>query len=221
MMKMAMVTFVIVLIFTGCSSGGGVQSSTITDPTTKTMINKVTKNELVSGQIIYNHNYDNMDRGNHDFVGQIAIDLKYYNEHTMTTGGCAYIKSPETNKSLGEYSISRVIGLPGEKVKIEKGQIYINGKLLDTFYGRAHRMGHDLDSLKKSLESTDLEEHIRENIKNNVIYFQQLIMNEIEISENSVYLVDDDWFRSIDSRLFGSLPTDNIEGKVLAVIGGT
>ena len=40
MMKITMVTFVIVLIFTGCSSGG--TSSTITDPTTKTMINKVT-----------------------------------------------------------------------------------------------------------------------------------------------------------------------------------
>ena len=214
-----MVTFVIVLIFTGCSSGG--TSSTITDPTTKTMINKVTNNELVSGQIIYNHNYDNMDRGNHDFVGQIAIDLKYYNEHAISRGDIVYFKNPETRKNLGEYSISRVIGLPGEKVKIEKGQIYINGKLLDTFYGRAHRLGHDLDSLKKSLESTDLEEHIRENIKNNVNYFQQLIMNEIKISENSVYLVDDDWFRSIDSRLFGSLPTDNIEGKVLAEIGGS
>ncbi len=216
---MKMVTFVIVLIFTGCSSGG--TSSTITDPTTKTMINKVTNNELVSGQIIYNHNYDNMDRGNHDFVGQIAIDLKYYNEHAISRGDIVYFKNPETRKNLGEYSISRVIGLPGEKVKIEKGQIYINGKLLDTFYGRAHRLGHDLDSLKKSLESTDLEEHIRENIKNNVNYFQQLIMNEIKISENSVYLVDDDWFRSIDSRLFGSLPTDNIEGKVLAEIGGS
>ena len=162
-----------------------------------------------------------MDRGNHDFVGQIAIDLKYYNEHAISRGDIVYFKNPETRKNLGEYSISRVIGLPGEKVKIEKGQIYINGKLLDTFYGRAHRLGHDLDSLKKSLESTDLEEHIRENIENAVNYFQQLIMKEIEISENSVYLVDDDWFRSIDSRLFGSLPTDNIEGKVLAVIGGS
>jgi signal peptidase I len=120
MMKMAMVTFVIVLIFTGCSSGG--TSSTITDSTTKTMINKITNNELDSGQIVYNHNYDNMDRGNHDFVGQVAIDLKYYNVHVISRGDIVYFKNPETKKNLGEYSISRVIGLPGEKVKIEKGQ---------------------------------------------------------------------------------------------------
>jgi signal peptidase I len=80
-------------------------------------------------------------------------------------------------------------------------------------------LGHDFDSLKKSLKSTDLEEHIRENIENAVNYFQQLNLKEIEISEDSVYLVGDDWLRSNDSRLFGSLPTDNIEGKVLAVIG--
>ena len=216
-MKITMVTFVIVLIFTGCSSGG--TSSTITDPTTKTMINKVTNKELDSGQIVYNHSSDNMDRGNHDFVGQIAIDLKYYNEHAISRGDIVYFKNPK--KNLGEYSISRVIGLPGEKVKIEKGQIFINGKLLDTFYGRAHRLGHDLDSLKKSLESTDLEEHIRVNIENVVNYFQQLNLKEIEISEDSVYLVGDDWLRSNDSRLFGSLPTDKIEGKVMAVIGGS
>ena len=47
--------------------------------------------------------------------------------------GYRILQNPETKKNLGEYSISRVIGLPGEKVKIDKGQIFINGKLLDTF----------------------------------------------------------------------------------------
>ena len=85
-------------------------------------------------------------------------------------------------------------------MKIEKGQIYINGKLLDTFYGRAHRLGHDLDSLRKSLDNIDLEEHIRENIENVVNYFQRLTLKEIEISEDSVYIVGDDWLHSNDSR---------------------
>ncbi|MGO4789437.1 signal peptidase I [Paenibacillus sp. 2KB_20] len=218
MMKVVIIVIVFGLIFAACSSSDRT-SKIITDSITKPTINTVTKNELDSGQVIYNHNYDNMDRGNHDLEGQVVVDLKYYNDHAISRGDIVYFTNPETKKNLGEYSISRVIGLPGEKVKIEKGQIYINGKLLDAFYGRAHRLGADLDSLKKALERVDLEDYIRKNIKNNVDYFQQLSMEEIEIPEDSAYLVGDDWLRSNDSKLFGSLPTDKIEGKVVGVIG--
>ncbi|WP_251536998.1 signal peptidase I [Paenibacillus lactis] len=217
MMRVVIVLFVFVLIFTGCSSDK--TSKIITDSITKPTINTVTNHELDSGQIIYNHNYDNMDRGNHDLEGQVVIDLKYYNDHSISRGDIVYFRNPETKKNLGEYSISRVIGLPGEKVKIEKGQIYINDKLLDAFYGRAHRLGDDLESLKKALERDNMETHIRKNIENNVEYFQQMSMEEIEIPEDHVYLVGDDWSRSNDSRLFGPLPTDKIEGKVAGVVG--
>ncbi|MFD3764206.1 MULTISPECIES: signal peptidase I [Paenibacillus] len=214
---MMRVVIVLSVILAGCSSGD--TSKIITDSITKPTINTVTSNELDSGQIIYNHNYDNMDRGNHDLEGQVVIDLKYYNDHSFSRGDIVYFRNPETRKNLGDYSISRVIGLPGEKVKIEKGQIYINGKMLDTFYGRAHRLGSDLDSLKEALERDNLENHIRKNIENNVDYFQQLSMEEIEIPEDHVYLVGDDWFRSNDSRLFGPLPTDKIEGRLVGVVG--
>lgn len=216
-MRVVIVLSVFVLILAGCSSGD--TSKIITDSITKPTINTVTSNELDSGQIIYNHNYDNMDRGNHDLEGQVVIDLKYYNDHSFSRGDIVYFRNPETKKNLGDYSISRVIGLPGEKVKIEKGQIYINGKMLDAFYGRAHRLGSDLDSLKEALERDNLESHIRKNIENIVEYFQQLIMEEFEIPEDHVYLVGDDWFRSNDSRLFGPLPTDKIEGRLVGVVG--
>lgn len=217
MMRVVIVLSVFVLILAGCSSGD--TSKIITDSITKPTINTVTSNELDSGQIIYNHNYDNMDRGNHDLEGQVVIDLKYYNDHSFSRGDIVYFRNPETKKNLGDYSISRVIGLPGEKVKIEKGQIYINGKMLDAFYGRAHRLGSDPDSLKEALERDNLESHIRKNIENIVEYFQQLSMEEFEIPEDHVYLVGDDWFRSNDSRLFGPLPTDKIEGRLVGVVG--
>ncbi|MCT1401330.1 signal peptidase I [Paenibacillus sp. p3-SID867] len=217
MMKVVKVAFVFVLLFAGCSPSDS--REIISDSITTPAIHTVTNNELNSRHIIYNHNYDNMDRGNHDLEGEVVIDLQYYNEHAISRGDIVYFKNSETKKNLGEYSISRVIGLPGEKVKIEKGQIFINGKLLDTFYGRAHRLGSDLESLKKALERNDLEMNIRKNIENNVDYFQQYSMKEIEIPDSSVYLVGDDWFRSNDSRLFGPLSKDNIEGKLVGVLG--
>ncbi|MBB3128645.1 hypothetical protein FHS19_003299 [Paenibacillus rhizosphaerae] len=91
----------------------GDTSKIITDSITRPMISTVTNNELDSGQIIYNHNYDNMDRGNHDLEGQVVIDLKYYNDQAISPGDIVYFTNPETKKNLGEYSISRVIGLPG------------------------------------------------------------------------------------------------------------
>ncbi|MFC5650423.1 S26 family signal peptidase [Paenibacillus solisilvae] len=68
-----------------------------------------------------------------------------------------YYQPPdELKEKMGEYDISRVIGLPGEKVKINQGQIYINDTLLETFYGRAHRLGSDVNELKNSLKRSDL-----------------------------------------------------------------
>ncbi|MFC5650619.1 signal peptidase I [Paenibacillus solisilvae] len=216
-MRKAIFSFIILFVITGCSSGG--TPITITDSTTKPTIITLTQNEVNPDQFVYNHNYDNMDRGNHDYEGQVVIDLKYYNKNAISRGDIVYFKNPETKKNLGEYSISRVIGLPGEKVKIDKGQIYINGKFLDTFYGRAHRGGHDLESLKKILKNSDLDNRTRKNIENDVNYFQESTKNEIEIPEDSVYLVGDDWLRSNDSRFFTPIPTENVEGKVLGVIG--
>lgn len=214
MMKLVIFAFVFVLIFAGCSSG-----DIITDSISKPAMSTWSSNELKSGQMIYHHNYDNMDRGNHDLEGQVVLDLKYYHDRAISRGDIVYFTNPETNKNLGKNSISRVIGLPGEKIKMENGQIYINGKRLETFYGRAHRLGDDLESLEKALEQDDLEEYIQKNIENQVKYFRQLSMEEFKIPEDSVYLVGDDWFRSNDSRLFGPLPIDKIEGKVVGVIG--
>ncbi|MCV4231051.1 hypothetical protein OHJ21_07680 [Virgibacillus sp. LDC1] len=82
MMKVVIIVIVFGLIFAACSSSDRT-SKIITDSITKPTINTVTKNELDSGQVIYNHNYDNMDRGNHDLKGQVVVDLKYYNDHAM------------------------------------------------------------------------------------------------------------------------------------------
>jgi len=37
-----------------------------------------------------------------------------------------------TKINLSENEISRIVALPGEKIRIDKGQIYINGRKLDT-----------------------------------------------------------------------------------------
>lgn len=42
-----------------------------------------------------------------------------------------------------------------------------------------------------------------------------LNLTEILIPNETVFIIGDNWARSLDSRLFGSLPYDNIVGKVM------
>ncbi|MBS4195793.1 hypothetical protein KHA97_12060 [Bacillus sp. FJAT-49870] len=48
--------------------------------------------------------------------------------------------------------MTRVIALEGEKVKISTAQFYIDGKKLDTFYGRAHDLGMDFKGFANVVE---------------------------------------------------------------------
>lgn len=45
-------------------------------------------------------------------------------------------------------------------------------------------------------------------------YFE-MDMEPIEVEENTVFVLVDQWWRGVDSKDFGLLPLDRIEGKVL------
>lgn len=166
-----------------------------------------------------------MDRGQHDYYkDQLAIDPGYYTEHTLNRGDVVYFKNPSFRDgkiNQSEFSISRIIGLPDERVKIKKGQIYINGQMLDTFYGEAHRLGQDIDSMKKLLEGNSLESNIRLNIENNIKSFQSTNIKEVKVPEGNVFIVGDDWLRSGVGQSFELLPIGNIQGKVLGYLAET
>lgn len=82
--------------------------------------------------------------------------------------------------------IKRVIGLPGEHVKIENGKVYINGKLLNEDY------------LKKGITTTA----------------SNSILTDFIVPENTVFLMGDNRPDSTDCRRFGCIPINKIESKV-------
>ncbi|MEW9674117.1 signal peptidase I [Ammoniphilus sp. 3BR4] len=199
-----------VLFLVGCSE----QSiETITDPDTKSKVEVVTNIE--SKMILYKNMYDNMDRGNHDFFDQdIVVDTQHYDENQIKRGEIVYYKTPTVNNpnlSPSEKSISRVIALSGEKIKVEKGQIYINGKMLDTFYGKYHNRGANIDDYKKMLKEGNSSDHVNGYISQ----IENTNMQEIAIPQGHVFIIGDTWDRSIDSREFGPLPQEKIIGKVI------
>lgn len=81
--------------------------------------------------------------------------------------------------------IKRIIAVAGDKVEIKDGKVYLNDE--------------------------ELEEHyLPEGIKTN-----QLNYNSLVVPENCVFVMGDNRNASMDSRTFGCIPINKIEGRVL------
>ena len=91
----------------------------------------------------------------------------------------------EINK---ESYIKRVIGLPGEHVLIQDGKVYINDVELE-------------------------EPYLQENVSTNIAPSQQPYY-DLVVPENCVFVMGDNRDHSTDSRAFGCIPLEKIEGKV-------
>lgn len=90
----------------------------------------------------------------------------------------------EINK---ESYIKRVIGLPGDHVKIKDGKVYLNGEEYDEPY------------LQDDVETTDMGKYI---------------FTDLVVPDNCVFAMGDNRDYSTDCRSFGCIPLDKIEGKV-------
>lgn len=83
--------------------------------------------------------------------------------------------------------IKRVIGLPGDHVEIKNDKVYINGAILDESYISAAI----ITDMSLGGEFSD-----------------------IIVPEGCIYVLGDNRIASSDSRRFGCIPVDKIEGKV-------
>ena len=176
--------------------------------------------DMKDGYIIYHHRYDNMDRGHHDFEERTVIDPNYYERHPYKRGEIVYFQNPDFDHekypriTLENMSISRIVALPGETVEIKKGQIYVDQRRLDSFYGRAHRIGSDIEGLKKELVKHP-DDRMKQNLELAIKGLESEQMDAFRVPDGHVFVIGDDWFRSFDSRHFGPLPIESIQGKVL------
>ncbi|MBD3366227.1 signal peptidase I [candidate division WWE3 bacterium] len=94
------------------------------------------------------------------------------------------------NHNKGILVIKRVIGLPGETIKIQEGNVYINNEKLAEPYtkGQKTKAGQALEEGKS-----------------------------YEIPENSYVLLGDNRKESIDSRKWGFMPLEDITSRAILV----
>ena len=106
---------------------------------------------------------------------------KYENEPQGFFGKFVYYVL-EINK---DSYIKRVIGLPGEHVKIENGKVYINGEELDEPY-----------------------------LQEDVVTSRKGAYYDLVVPEGTLFVMGDNRSKSTDSRSFGCIPIEKVESKV-------
>jgi signal peptidase I len=182
-LQMILVTLILSLILGGCNT------KTVTDSQTVAELSPI---QSVDGKITHTVLHDGMERsraeGRKDYFNKtIAIDPSYYNNQSISRGDVVYFY----NREKGENDIARVVALPGEDFKIEKGQVFIDDMILDTFYGKEHNYG-------ELVERSDFT------------------FEELTVQENHYYLMADNWWRW--GILKGAIPKDDIKGKVVGYL---
>jgi signal peptidase I len=114
----------------------------------------------------------------------LVVNKMSYRLHEPKRGDVIVFRYP---KDTSQYFIKRIIGLPGEKVKVENGRVYI--------YNQEHPEGSALEE---------------DYLSNQDITFGN---NELtSLGSDEYFVLGDNRLASSDSRVWGILPKNDIVG---------
>ncbi|MEZ5361702.1 MAG: signal peptidase I [Bryobacterales bacterium] len=113
---------------------------------------------------------------------------------------------------LAQTFVKRVIGVPGDHIKIVEKQVILNGKAIDEPY-KVHKVDY-FDSYRDNFPSTPNVQvyepaltMLRDNVEN----------GELVVPEGRYFAMGDNRDLSLDSRYWGFVPRENIIGKPLII----
>jgi len=171
--------------------------------------------KVETGDLVYyapqkNTSGSGVRQTNWDQVDSLALSKEDYQQGFLNLVG-----SPETYymvrvyDSMGpEYFVKRVIGVPGDTVKIDSGRVYLKGPEDKDFF---------------QINEPFLN---RENL-NRTYITQKQRQNVYEVPEGQYFLLGDNrnhsndsrsWLEPITQEAFPYVPEANISGKVLVVL---
>ncbi|MFM2126434.1 MAG: hypothetical protein RL328_2885 [Acidobacteriota bacterium] len=108
----------------------------------------------------------------------------------------------------GEVFIKRVIGMPGDRIRIENKQVIRNGKPLEEAYARC--VTSYIDSYRDNFPSepqVTLPDTGEQMLKNS------LDQGDIVVPPGMFFVLGDNRDASLDSRFWGFVPRENIIGR--------
>ncbi len=127
-------------------------------------------------------------------------------------GDVLVFKNPQDNKT--DY-IKRVIGMPGDKIKLEKGRLFINGQIVERKDEREfviRQKNGDTERFRQYVEV------LPEGREHDILEISDSDLNdnfgEVKVPDGHYFMMGDNRDRSDDSRVnVGFVPLENVVGK--------
>ncbi len=142
-----------------------------------------------------------VDRFSHLLVGLKRGDIVVFNTENIFYDGKALAKN-------GYYYIKRLIGLPGDTIKIINNNVYICPEGENEF-----KIITKFSPKFEKLYSSKGGYHGHWN----VAYANDLSENGFKVPDDSYFMMGDNSRNSLDSRFWGTVPRKNIVGKALFI----
>jgi signal peptidase I len=146
---------------------------------------------------------------------RIVADMRYYRSHTPLRGDLIVFIFPYQDHPV---YIKRVIGVPGDRVKIVDHQVYVNGQRISEPY-----IVRDLSASFDDPFGDNFPPHGPEYLQANMQpewadeIFHYVHDYEITVPPDKYFTMGDNRDHSWDSRYWGPIARDKILGKALYI----
>ena len=114
---------------------------------------------------------------------------------------------------LDQIFVKRIVGVPGDRLRIVDKRLWINGSPVTEPY--ASFKTDTIEAYRDNFPSSAYPEHIYEPAVR--MLREHVTAGELHVPEGSYFAMGDNRDRSLDSRYWGFVPRDHIVGKPLLI----
>ena len=170
--------------------------------------------------------------GDHIFVNKLAYGLRipFMGEVKRWAepkrGDVVVFAPPVTPQSKGKVYVKRLVGLPGDKIRVEDDKLYVNDQFIKKveteFYPAMTDVADDEQYVPDNytLYTEDLVgiKHYALQLKDRGrLYYPHPISLEVVVPEGALFFMGDNRDNSEDSRFWGFASRSEVRGKALFI----